>query len=65
MRRRVSIYKSYSPERRQETAGVQNHRSWVRAPPVVFFPDVGDAFVSWSRRMIYPLRLRVKISDDI
>ena len=39
MRRRVSIYKSYSPERRQETAGVQNNRSWVRASPVLsLFP---------------------------
>ena len=38
MRRRVSIYKSYSPERRQETAGVQINRSWVRAvQPLVFF----------------------------
>ena len=35
MRRRVSIYKSYSPERRQETAGVQNHRSWVRSSPAL------------------------------
>ena len=69
MRRRVSIYKSYSPERRQETAGVQNNRSWVRASPACFFShiDVGNAFqfISHISAVCLPLALSLFSHVDV
>ena len=63
-RRRVSNYKSY--HRREEIK--YNRSEWCRGKALafksigrgfaprqhVFFSDVGDAFDSWPRRIIYP-----------
>ena len=57
MRQCVSMYKPYSPERRQETEGVQNNRSWDRASPVLsLFPtSTCEKALAGGKPLIYDL----------